>query len=408
MNVAILIDAENMLPSHADLIFDHAASLGTVVHREIYGAASALTAWVAPVLKYAIHSNLTIKAAKGKNSSDIALVIGAMDLVAAGDTEAVIIASSDSDFSSLSVRLRNAGMQVIGMGTEKSNDLWRMACSTFVVLDPQKSQSQARSQGRSQAQQKAKPAQPAKQAAAAQPAPEQPKQNQNKPQKAATHEERSAIIRAFIEKRLESSGGRLQTGTIFTALNRLPEYRADKQGSGRKPLNYLTSTFGDAFVFEDTPDGKSWVSLPGHAIADAPAEEAPEQAAAPEAPGADSPAKPEATPDAPEAKAPAKREAVPPKAAADAPADAAPAEEAPVAPSAEDLPAALPAEGTGTPDPFALLVASGLAEDASRQIVQIFTESKDLRSAYNRLRTTFGNTTGREYYQRVKEIADAM
>ena len=132
--LAVLIDAENVLPAHAEMIFDHAAALGDVVRREIFGASSALGAWVSPVLKYAIHPNLTIKASKGKNSSDIALVIGAMDLLVAGGVDSVIIASSDSDFSALSVRLRNAGIEVIGMGMEKSNELWRTACSTFVVL----------------------------------------------------------------------------------------------------------------------------------------------------------------------------------------------------------------------------------------------------------------------------------
>lgn len=60
--LAILIDAENVLPASADTIFEHAAALGTVARREIFGAASALGAWVNPVLKYAIHPNLTIKA----------------------------------------------------------------------------------------------------------------------------------------------------------------------------------------------------------------------------------------------------------------------------------------------------------------------------------------------------------
>ena len=142
MNLAILIDAENVLPASAGLIFNHAASLGTVVHKEIYGAATALSAWVAPVLKYAIHPNLTIKAAKGKNSSDIALVIGAMDVLQAGDVDGVIIASSDSDFSALSIRLREAGIEVIGMGTDKANELWRTACTSFVVLQPTKPQAQ--------------------------------------------------------------------------------------------------------------------------------------------------------------------------------------------------------------------------------------------------------------------------
>ena len=387
MNLAILIDAENVLPSHADLIFEQAASLGNILHREIYGAASALTTWVAPVLKYAIHANLTIKAAKGKNSSDIALVIGAMDLLVAGDTDAVVIASSDSDFSSLSVRLRNAGMQVIGMGTEKSNDLWRMACSTFVVLDQPKPQA-SRAAQQQPAKQSAK--QPSRQAAAAQaPSAEPAKQNGNgKSRKPTTHDERAAIIRAFIEKRLESSGGRLQTGTVFTALNRLPEYRTDKQGSGRKPLNYLTSTFGDAFVFEDTPDGKSWISLPGHAISDEPAaasEPAAESPAEDEEKAAEPVAAPdvELTPDEPETEAPAVIVEAEPEEASAAGSEAA-------------------------VDPFALLVDSGLSEEIAGQIVEIFTESRNLRSAYNRLRTTFGNTVGREYYQRVKEIADAQ
>ena len=131
---AVLIDAENVVASLADEIFRQAEEMGTVVAREIFGTASALTTWVAPVLKYAMHPNLTIKAAKGKNSSDIALVIGAMDQLMHGEVDTFIIASSDSDFSSLSVRLRNAGKEVVGMGTDKSNDLWRTACTRFVVL----------------------------------------------------------------------------------------------------------------------------------------------------------------------------------------------------------------------------------------------------------------------------------
>ena len=140
-NLAILIDAENVLAAQADMIFDHAAALGRIARKEIFGAASALGTWVGPVLKYAIHPNLTIKASKGKNSSDIALVIGAMDLLVEGGIDAVIIASSDSDFSALSVRLRNAGIEVIGMGMEKSNELWRTACSRFIVLGSSKAAS---------------------------------------------------------------------------------------------------------------------------------------------------------------------------------------------------------------------------------------------------------------------------
>lgn len=354
MNIAILIDAENVLPGHADLIFSHAQKLGEITHKEIYGAASALTSWVAPVLKYAIHPNLTIKAAKGKNSSDIALVIGAMDLLVAGGVDCAIIASSDSDFSALSVRLRNAGIEVVGMGTEKANALWRTACSSFVVL------------------QAAKPAQPAK---AAQPAKQE--NAQSEPQKqggaqkktaraaaASTHQERVAVIGQLIQKQLESHGGRMQTSTLFPTLNRLNDYRVDKQGSGKKPLNYLTSTYGDAFRFEDGPDGNNWVSLPG---AQKPEEAAGAAAAAPKE---EAPSRPEAAQDAPEA--------------------------------SDDDGYVTPRQVTDK------LVAGGFDADVARQVTEIFADSASYRAAYNRLRSVFGNTTGREYYQRAKEILGAQ
>lgn len=371
MNVAILIDAENVLPSHADAIFSHAASLGNVVHKEIYGAAQALTSWVAPVLKYAIHSNLTIRASKGKNSSDIALVIGAMDMLLAGGVDAVVIASSDSDFSALSVRLRNAGVEVVGMGTDKANELWRTACSSFVVLQNPKPQAAAKAsqQPARTAQQPAKSAQPQ--------AEDAPRLSRSAKAAGLTHEERVGVIRALIEKRLKGHGGRVQVSTLFPALNQLAEYRVDKQGSGKKPMNYLLSTFADAFHFEEASDGQNWVSIQEDGAPAAPAEA---QAPAEEPEAAAS----EAAPETPE----------------EAPAAAAPAE----APAEAQAPEAAGSEGD-EPDPFALLLAAGLPEDVAGQIVVIFTESEDLRTAYNRLRTTFGNTAGREYYQLVKEIA---
>ena len=356
MNLAILIDAENVLPASADLIFNHAFSLGSVLYKEIYGAATALTAWVGPVLKYAIHPNLTIKAAKGKNSSDIALVIGAMDMLLAGDIDGVIIASSDSDFSALSIRLRNAGIEVIGMGTDKANELWRTACSSFVVLQPQKAQSA-----------------PAKVEAPQQPAPRPSRPGAAKP--AGGHQERAAAVKAFIMKQLSSRGGRMQTGMLFPMLNRLPEYQADKKGSGKKPLNYLTSTFGDAFSFEESADGNSWVSLPTAAPLEdeapaAAAVEVEEESAAPVEEAAEQPV--------------------------EAPVETLPSED-------EDAPRIV--ESGDGPDPLALLVEAGLAENVAAQIVSIFTQSANQRAAYNRLRSVFGSTEGRRFYQLVKEIA---
>jgi len=360
MNIAILIDAENVLPGHADLIFAHAQKLGSVVSKEIFGAASALSSWVAPVLKYAIHPNLTIKAAKGKNSSDIALVIGAMDLLVKGGIDCAIIASSDSDFSSLSVRLRNAGIEVVGMGTDKSNELWRTACSSFVVLQNQKPVQAPRQEAAPQADASKQGSQ---------------RQAAKKPARAAasTHEERIAVIEKLISKRLESHGGRVQTSTLFPSLNQLPEYRVDRQGSGKKPLNYLTSTYGETFHFEDAADGQNWVSLPGIA---------PVEAAAPASETADTPEAPEAAPEIPDAE---------PEVQAEATAEAAQEEDNYVTPQ----------QVTDK------LVAGGFDPDIARQVTDIFADSASYRAAYNKLRSIFGNNAGRDYYQQAKEILTA-
>ena len=376
MNIAILIDAENVLPRHADLIFEHAQAMGEIVRREIYGVAAALTTWVAPVLKYAIHPNLTIKASKGKNSSDIALVIGAMDLLVAGDVDCVVIASSDSDFSSLSVRLRNAGIHVVGMGTEKSNVLWPTACSSFIVLEhPAPAKSAAKVQApKPQPLPKPQPkAQP--QPAQAQPADAEAPAPQAKTA-STTHKDRAAMIQQMILKRLASYGGRVQIGTLFTDLNRMPEYRMDRQGSGRKPLNYLTSTFGDILDFEDSGDGKTWVSVKGIAAAEtAPetpeetpeetpaAEEVPAPAEEAEAPAAETPAprsrrsrssrsrrKAQETPqeEAPTEAAEAEAPETETPAAEEIPAEETPVEEVPAAEPEEDTPPAeeIPVEET--------------------------------------------------------------
>ena len=284
-NVAVLIDAENVLPVFADQIFECAAAHGSVCAREIYGAAPALTTWVEPVLKYAMHSNLTIKASKWKNSSDIALVIGAMDLLAEGKADTVVLVSSDSDFSALSVRLRLAGMNVVGMGTEKSNELWQTACSEFVVLQPPAAPA-AKTQAARGTQRTVKPAASAP-AALPKPAPaaalparsepvraqaaapaqkaETPKPAEPARKAASTHGERTEVIRNYIQRQLDENHGKMALSVLFQNLRTLPEYRVDQRGSKRKPLSYLMWLFGDLFTFEDAGSGGTWISMKGQA-----------------------------------------------------------------------------------------------------------------------------------------------
>ena len=361
-NVAILIDAENVLPIFADQIFTHAASLGAVVHKEIYGAAAALNAWVEPVLKYAIRPSLTIRPSKYKNTSDIALVIGAMDLLAGKAEPApdiVVIASSDSDFSALSMRLRTGGVDVVGMGTDKSNELWRTACTSFVVLQqPSARAAQSR---------KAEPARPAPERKPEKAPEKNAEKNAEKaPEKAVkitpTHSGRIANIRAFILNQLAAREGRMPSHALFSLLNDLPDYRYDQQRSKRKPLDYLARQMGGALKIEDA-EGGTWVSAAAPETAE-PAREAPE----------------------------AVQEAPQPQQAEPAPAQ-------------EPEPAPQPEPQPQEPDPIALLIRAGAPEDAARKIADICTESTDRRAVYNKLRKVFGTADARKYLQILKEAA---
>lgn len=345
MKIAILIDAENVQPVFAEQIFAHAAKLGDIVFKELYGAAQALNSWVEPALRYAIHPNLTIRPSKYKNSSDIALVIGAMDIIGRCDT--VIIASSDSDFSSLSVRLRSGGMEVIGMGTEKANPLWKTACTSFVTLAVSKPQPKP------QPQQAAKPVQPKPQQPAPVPAPKPPETSEKpaeapKPQSKAeaTHAGRAQVIRAFIKEQLAAANGKISSSQLFTALNTLTDYRVDQQRSHRKPIDYIRRQYGDSFKFEESDEGTFLVEA---------------------------------------------------ALAAETPAKAASARSAEAAPEAEPV-----------SDEVALLVQAGIEAEHAARIAEIFSTSKGMRAAYNRLRATFGQKDGSRYYQIVKDLADKM
>ncbi len=373
-NIAVLIDAENVLPIHADQIFTHASSLGTITVKEIYGAAAALTAWVEPVLKYALHANLTIKASKGKNTSDIALVIGAMDLLVSGNIDTVVIVSSDSDFSALSVRLRSAGIEVVGMGTEKANPLWRTACSAFVVLQAPSFRS-APAQQPARPQTAAKPA-PQKQEAPASPNANQPKKKADSKPVAPTHAARMAIITAFIREQLEANGGKMAVSALLPALNGLAEYRVDQQRSKRNAHNYLMRLYGDAFTFEEG-EGGSFISL---------RTSAPEQ-----------PKKPEETPAAEADELPEIETAEPEP--AEEPAQASAEEPSPAEPEAQ-----ADEQSQAIAAFAARLVDAGIPADAAQQIIGILNENSNLRIVYNKLRAVFGGDTGRKYYQIVKEV----
>ena len=137
MKVAVLIDAENISFKYAKLILDEASRLGTVVCRRIYGdwSEQSLSSWKNAIMEYSFNAIQQCHNTKGKNASDSALIIDAMDLMHESNYHCMCIVSSDSDFSKLASRLRESEIYVVGMGETKTPVSFRSSCDKFLYLD---------------------------------------------------------------------------------------------------------------------------------------------------------------------------------------------------------------------------------------------------------------------------------
>lgn len=137
MRLAVLIDAENVSHRLIEPILGEIATLGTVAVKRVYGDFTIEQArvWQAVALRHAIQPVQQYQFTKGKNSSDFALVIDAMDLLHAGLIDGFCLVSSDSDFTRLAMRLREAGKQVFGFGDPKTPAALVVACDRFFSTD---------------------------------------------------------------------------------------------------------------------------------------------------------------------------------------------------------------------------------------------------------------------------------
>lgn len=134
--MALLIDADNIAPVHADQLFAEIDKRGTADVRRIYGDFSdgRLKQWQDVVNSHALVPQQVFAAACNKNAADIAMVIDAMDLLATGRFNAFCIVSSDSDFSRLATRIREQGLAVYGFGEKKTTPAFRNTCTEFIEL----------------------------------------------------------------------------------------------------------------------------------------------------------------------------------------------------------------------------------------------------------------------------------
>ena len=137
LKLAVLIDAENVSYSWIKPIMAEIARYGTPTIKRIYTdwTQPASSGWKNVLLEYAIAPIQQYRYTAGKNSSDAAMIIDAMDLLYSQKVDGFCIVSSDSDFTRLAQRLREAGMRVIGIGVKKTPVAFKASCERFIYIE---------------------------------------------------------------------------------------------------------------------------------------------------------------------------------------------------------------------------------------------------------------------------------
>jgi uncharacterized LabA/DUF88 family protein len=135
--LCVLIDADNVPAGYAEAIFEEIAALGEASVRRIYGdwSAQRLAGWARKVAALGLVADQQFSNTKGKNASDIGLVIAAMDFLHSGLFDGFVLVSSDSDFTRLAARIREQGLDVYGIGEKKTPEAFRMACKRFIYVE---------------------------------------------------------------------------------------------------------------------------------------------------------------------------------------------------------------------------------------------------------------------------------
>ncbi len=134
---AVLIDADNVSSKYIKYILDETANYGVATYKRIYGdwTKPNTVAWKEVLLENSVTPVQQYSYTVGKNATDAAMIIDAMDILYSGYVDGFCIVSSDSDFTKLSSRLRESGMMVIGMGERKTPKPFISSCNLFKYLD---------------------------------------------------------------------------------------------------------------------------------------------------------------------------------------------------------------------------------------------------------------------------------
>lgn len=134
---AVLIDADNISDRYIKIVLDEISNDGEATYKRIYGdwTKPALAPWKRVLLEHSVTPIQQYGYTTGKNATDSAMIIDAMDILYSGNVEGFCLVTSDSDFTRLASRLRESGMIVVGMGEQKTPKAFISACNKFKYLD---------------------------------------------------------------------------------------------------------------------------------------------------------------------------------------------------------------------------------------------------------------------------------
>jgi uncharacterized LabA/DUF88 family protein len=256
VRLAVLIDADNAQASVIGAILAEVAKFGEATVRRIYGdfTSPASASWKSVLQKHAIKPVQQFAYSTGKNATDSALIIDAMDLFYTGNFDGFCLVTSDSDFTGLAMRLREGGLRVIGFGEDKTPVAFRNACDRFILTEVLRP---AAKPGPATPKTKTLPAKPVPA-----PAPKAaPKVVQvTAPEVAPKKDLPKEFVLEALEQSLDDSGW-AYLGTFGGYLNKLqPDF--DSRVYGYKKLSDLVRARADLFSVEErTVPGQTTKSL---------------------------------------------------------------------------------------------------------------------------------------------------
>lgn len=233
--IALLIDAENVSPKYIKVILSEVSMYGTPAYKRIYGdwTTNEMSSWKKVLSEHNIQPIQQFRYTQGKNASDSALIIDAMDILYAKNVDGFCLVSSDSDFTRLAARLRESRMFVIGMGESKTPTAFKSACDSFKYLDVLMSMNKA-----AEADAEPAPAAPAKAAPApkkadkaAEKQPEKAEKAQRSSKKKADKQEKQEKAEPpAVHSEEELAGSFVPLAEIVEKIREIIDYESDEDG----------------------------------------------------------------------------------------------------------------------------------------------------------------------------------